>query len=163
MASRFVFCTAKLVLIRDSLLTGYPKVRPRPVSSVELGSDVPTPAPHRGRAYVVSYGKSSKGTITCVNLANGTTEWELKLPKSRGGYSSSPLIAGNHLYVTQENGTTFVLGPLNAGEPSIISTNVIADNEPFTVASPIPYQESLLLRSRHKLYRIVNGFSKVIQ
>ncbi|MGI9467713.1 MAG: PQQ-binding-like beta-propeller repeat protein [Rubripirellula sp.] len=121
----------------------------------DLGSDVPTPAAHLGRAYVVSDGKSSKGTITCVNLANGKSEWTVKLPKSRGGYSSSPLIAGNHLYVTQENGTTFVLGPLDEGQPAVVSKNVIADDEPFTVASPIPYQKSLLLRSRHKLYRIV--------
>jgi outer membrane protein assembly factor BamB len=121
----------------------------------DLGSDVPTPAAHQGRAYVVSDGKSTKGTITCVNLATGKSEWEVKLPKSRGGYSSSPLIAGNHLYVTQENGTTFVLGPLNADQPAVVSKNVISDDEPFTVASPIPYQESLLLRSRHKLYRIV--------
>ena len=87
----------------------------------DLGSDVPTPAAHLGRAYVVSDGKSSKGTITCVNLANGKSEWTVKLPKSRGGYSSSPLIAGNHLYVTQENGTTFVLGPLDEGQPAVVS------------------------------------------
>jgi hypothetical protein len=104
---------------------------------------------------VVSDGKSSKGTITCINLENGQSEWTVKLPKSRGGYSSSPLIAGNHLYVTQENGTTFVIGPLDKQQPEIISKNTIEDDEPFTVASPIPYQNSLLLRSRHKLYRIV--------
>jgi outer membrane protein assembly factor BamB len=121
----------------------------------DLGSDVPTPAAGGGRAYVVSDGKSSKGVITCVNLVNGKSEWTVQLPKSRGGYSSSPLIAGNHMYVTQENGTTFVLGPLNAVQPAIVSKNVVSDDEPFTVASPIPYQESLLLRSRHKLYRIV--------
>lgn len=121
----------------------------------DLGSDVPTPAAGGGRAYVVSDGKSSKGVITCVNLVNGKSEWTVQLPKSRGGYSSSPLIAGNHMYVTQENGTTFVLGPLNAVQPAIVSKNVVSDDEPFTVTSPIPYQESLLLRSRHKLYRIV--------
>ena len=120
----------------------------------DLGSDVPTPAATQRRAYVVSDGKSSKGTITCVNLENGQSEWTVKLPKSRGGYSSSPLIAGNHLYITQENGTTFVVGPLNEAQPSIVSKNTIADDEPFTVASPIPYQDSLLLRTRHTLYRI---------
>ena len=120
----------------------------------DLGSDVPTPAAHQGRAYVVSDGKSSKGTITCINLQDGQSVWTVKLPKSRGGYSSSPLIAGNHLYVTQENGTTFVIGPLDRQQPEIISKNAIEDDEPFTVASPVPYQNSLLLRSRHKLYRI---------
>jgi hypothetical protein len=121
----------------------------------DLGSDVPTPAAYQGRVYVVADGKASKGTVSCVNLKSGETEWTIKLPKSRGGYSSSPLIAGNHLYVTQENGTTFVLGPLDNEQPDLVSTNAIEDDEPFTVASPVPYQESLLLRSRHKLYRIV--------
>ncbi|MDB4695070.1 PQQ-binding-like beta-propeller repeat protein [bacterium] len=121
----------------------------------DLGSDVPTPAAYQGRAYVVADGKASKGTVSCVNLKSGETEWTIKLPKSRGGYSSSPLIAGNHLYVTQENGTTFVIGPLDNEQPNIVSTNAIEDDEPFTVASPVPYQESLLLRSRHRLYRIV--------
>ena len=120
----------------------------------DLGSDVPTPAAHQGRAYVVADGKSSKGTITCVNLKNGQTRWTVELPKSRSGYSSSPLIAGNHLYVTQENGTTFVIGPLDQDQPAMVAQNVIEDNEPFTVASPVPIDGSLLLRSRHKLYRI---------
>ena len=120
----------------------------------DLGSDVPTPAADQGRAYVVADGKRSKGTITCVNLKSGQTEWTVELPKSRGGYSSSPLVAGNHLYVTQENGTTFVIGPLDQQQPAIVSENVIDDDEPFTVASLVPFDGSLLLRSRHKLYRI---------
>ena len=119
----------------------------------DLGSDVPTPAAHQGRAYVVSDGKASKGTITCINLLNGKSVWTVELPKSRMGYSSSPLLAGNHLYVTQENGTTFVIGPLDSGEPELIAENSIEDDEPFTVASPVPYHDSLLIRSRHKLYR----------
>ena len=119
----------------------------------DLGSDVPTPAAHQGRAYVVSDGKASKGTITCINLLNGKSLWTVELPKSRMGYSSSPLLAGNHLYVTQENGTTFVIGPLDSGEPELIAENSIEDDEPFTVASPVPYHDSLLIRSRHKLYR----------
>ena len=119
----------------------------------DLGSDVPTPAAHQGRAYVVSDGKASKGTITCINLLNGKSVWTVELPKSRMGYSSSPLLAGNHLYVTQENGTTFVIGPLDSSEPELIAENSIEDDEPFTVASPVPYQDSLLIRSRHKLYR----------
>ena len=119
----------------------------------DLGSDVPTPAAHQGRAYVVSDGKASKGTITCINLLNGKSLWTVELPKSRMGYSSSPLLAGNHLYVIQENGTTFVIGPLDSGEPELIAENSIEDDEPFTVASPVPYHDSLLIRSRHKLYR----------
>lgn len=120
----------------------------------DLGSDVPTPAAHDGRVYVVGDGKRVRGSITCVSLASGKTIWTVQLPKSRDGFSSSPLVAGNHLYVTQENGTTYVIGPLDADSPKLISTNPIGDSAPFTVASPVPVGNDLLLRSKRSLYRI---------
>jgi hypothetical protein len=64
------------------------------------------------------------------------------------------LVAGNHLYVTQENATTYVIGPLDAEQPKVISVNQLDDQDLFTVASPVPVADSLLLRSRHHLYRV---------
>lgn len=118
----------------------------------DLGSDVPTPAALDGRVYVV--GDKAKGLVSCLDLETGKTIWEKQLPKSRIGYSSSPLVAGNHLYVTAENATTFVIGPLDRDEPDVVSVNELADSEPFTVASPVPVGDALLLRSRHQLYRV---------
>lgn len=120
----------------------------------DSGSDVPTPAALDGKTYIVGDGKKSKGVVSCLATESGKTLWTVELGKSRHGYSSSPLIAGDHLYVTQEDGTTFVVGPLSGENPQVISTNEIADNEPFTVASPIPVDDNLLLRSRSHLYRI---------
>ena len=120
----------------------------------DLGSDVPTPAAHQGRAYIIGDGKRARGTVTCVDLESGETAWSLQLPKSRNGYSSSPLVAANHLYITQENGTTYVVGPLDAKQPNVVAENNIADNQPFTVASLVPVNGNLLLRSKHALYRI---------
>lgn len=119
----------------------------------DLGSDVPTPAAVDGRVYIV--GDKAKGLVSCLDIKTGKTIWELRLPKSRNGYSSSPLVAGNHLYVTQENATTYVIGPLDADQPDVVSTNRVADDAPFTVASVVPAGKSLLLRSRSHLYRIV--------
>jgi outer membrane protein assembly factor BamB len=121
----------------------------------DMGSDVPTPAASAGRVYVV-HDATSKGTVSCLEIETGKTLWSLELPKSRGSLSisSSPLIAANHLYVTQEDGTTFVLGPLDQAQPEVISINEIADDEPHTVASLVPVDQSLLLRSRHSLYRL---------
>jgi len=121
----------------------------------DLGSDVPTPAAFQGRVYVVGDGKESRGVITCLDIESGEAVWSVQLPKSRIGYSSSPLVAGNNLYVTSENGTTFVIGPLSATQPEIISENRIDDDAEFTVSSPVPASGSLLLRSRHNLYRMV--------
>ncbi len=70
------------------------------------------------------------------------------------GGTGSPLVAGNHLYVTSENATTYVIGPLDSGKPQVVSTNELDDQDLFTVASPVPLDGSLLIRSRHHLYRI---------
>ena len=119
----------------------------------DLGSDVPTPIAHNGKVYVVSDGKRLRGTISGLDLQTGKTLWSLKLPKTRKSFSSSPLLAGGHLYVTREDSVTHVIGPLDAEEPAVVSANAIGDDE-LTVASPVPLDGALLLRSRGSLYRI---------
>ncbi len=118
----------------------------------DLGSDVPTPAAKDGRVYVV--GDKANGLVSCLDIKSGETIWNVQLPKSRSGFSSSPLVAGNHLYVTQENATTHVIGPLDAEQPAVVATNRLDDDQPFTVASPVPVGQSLLIRSRNYLHRI---------
>ncbi len=120
----------------------------------DSSSDVPTPAALDGKVYVVGDGKKNRGMISCLEIESGRTLWTVALPKSRVGFSSSPLLAGDHLYVTQEDGTTFVIGPLSSAQPELVATNKIADVEPFTVASLVPIENDLLLRSRGHLYRI---------
>ena len=120
----------------------------------DLGSDVPTPALQNGRAYFVEDEKSIRGLVSAVDLETGKTIWTVQLPKSRHGFSSSPLIANDHLYVTGEDATTYVVGPLSAAKPGLVATNEVADNEPYTVASPVPVDGGLLQRTRHALYRV---------
>ncbi len=116
----------------------------------DLGSDVPTPAALDGRVFVAG----DKGLISCLDIKNGKTLWQVELPKSRMAISSSPLVAGNQLYVTREDATTYVIGPLDQAKPEIIATNQLADDEPFTVASLVPVENDLLLRSKNTLHRI---------
>ena len=120
----------------------------------DLGSDVPTPAASGGHLYVVGDGKQNRGDVSCVELTSGKTIWTVSLPKSRLGFSSSPLVAGDHLYVTREDAATFVIGPLSSDRPKLVSQNEVADNQQYTVASPVPYDASLLLRTRNRLYRL---------
>ncbi|MCG8652918.1 MAG: PQQ-binding-like beta-propeller repeat protein [Pirellulales bacterium] len=122
----------------------------------DLGSDVPTPAIKDGKVYVVGDGRASRGLISCLDLETGKTVWTTQLPKSRISYSSSPLVAANHLYVTAENATTYVVGPLDASQPEVVAVNKLDDTAQFTVASPVPTGESLLLRSRNRLYRLAS-------
>lgn len=122
----------------------------------DLGSDVPTPIAKDGRVYVLSDGKQTKGVITCLDLETGKTIWTVRVPRARNSFSSSPLIASNHLYATQEDGKTYVIGPLDAEQPKIVATNLVSDDKPYTVASLVPVEDGFLLRSRSRLYRIGN-------
>ena len=117
-------------------------------------ADVPTPAAHQEKVYVLGDGKRNRGVISCLDMKSGKQLWTVSLEKSRQGFSSSPLIAADHLYATQEDGTTYVVGPLSSDQPQVVATNKIADVEPFTVASLVPVENDLLLRSRNRLYRI---------
>jgi outer membrane protein assembly factor BamB len=79
----------------------------------DIGSDVPTPASLEGRIYVCS----DKGLVSPLDAKTGETVWEVNLPQSRHAFSSSPLVAAGNLYITREDATTFVIGPLSAKEP----------------------------------------------
>ncbi|MEM6690838.1 MAG: PQQ-binding-like beta-propeller repeat protein [Planctomycetota bacterium] len=119
-----------------------------------LGSDVPSPATDGKLAYVLIDKEAPRGTVHAINPKTGRSVWTVRIPKSRIGYSSSPLIAGDHLYVTSENGTTHVIGPLSSSEPKLLHSNELDDDEPFTTASPVPHEGSLLVRTKNNLYRI---------
>jgi len=126
----------------------------------DLGSDVPTPAMRDGIVYLISDGKQDKGTAYGLSAATGETLWSVKLPRSRAGYSSSPLIAGERMYVTAEDAKTYVIGPLSSdagsdsSTPDVIANNEIADNTEYTVASPIPMTGRIGLRTRGHFYVI---------
>lgn len=123
-----------------------------------IGSDVPTPAIQNGIVYLISDGKPDSGTVSALDAKSGKTLWQVSLDRNRHGYSSSPLVTSEHIYVTDETAKTSVVGPIgrsdsgNTVEPQVIATNPIADAEIYTVASPIPVGDRLLLRTKHFLY-----------
>ncbi|TVQ02208.1 MAG: pyrrolo-quinoline quinone [Planctomycetaceae bacterium] len=116
----------------------------------DLGSDVPTPAALDGSFFVCT----DKGEAVCLDAETGKTRWQVSLPRSRHAYSSSPLVAGAHLYLTREDATTFVVGPISSAQPQLVATNQVDDDSLNTVASLVPVGADLLLRSRQFLYRI---------
>ena len=120
----------------------------------DLGSDVPTPTIHGDTVIFVEDGKPDKGAVMGVSLQTGETQWSIAQPRSRHGYSSSPVVAGDHVYVTGEDGRVCVIGPLSSEKPALVETNDIDDTDLYTVASPVPVENGFLLRTRHFLYRI---------
>jgi outer membrane protein assembly factor BamB len=126
----------------------------------DIGSDVPTPAMKDGVVYLVSDGKEDKGTVYALAAESGKTLWSVKLERSRAGYSSSPLIANDRLYVTDEKAVTSVISPLNGiggGDGTaaeVVATNELADDQEYTVASPVPMHDRLGIRTKNFLYLI---------
>jgi outer membrane protein assembly factor BamB len=116
---------------------------------LDFGADVPTPAVHHGRVYLLS----DKGMVTCLAPETGTIHWKESLPKSNKAYSSSPLIAGGKLYCTREDATTFVLDGIEGDHPQLASKN---DLEGFAVASPVAIHGQLFLRTFEALYCIAS-------
>ena len=107
-----------------------------------IGTDVPTPVAHAGRAYLCS----DKGKIVCFDIKTGERLWEGQLEKNRNAYSSSPILADGKLYVTREDGKTFVLA---TDQFKILAENEL---EEMTVATPVFVDGKILLRTMESLY-----------
>ena len=136
-----------------SMMTGDPPVR---WQIDTIGTDVPTPAVRDGVAYVIDDGKERKGTVAAVDLSDGSIRWTLELPRSRGGYTASPLLVGPYLYVVREDATTLVVGPVDAAQPELVATNELeVESRTATVASPTPLGGGgLLIRTADGLVRV---------
>jgi len=111
-----------------------------------IGADVPTPVVHEGRVYVCN----DKGPVTCLDLRTGKVLAQTD-EKSRTGFSSSPILAGRHLYMTSEDGTTTIR---DTTDLKVIGTGTL--DEP-TVATPVLVDGQILLRTYEHLYCIGGG------
>ena len=101
----------------------------------------PSPLLLDGRLFVISDG----GITTCFRAADGTILWNGRID---GNYSASPVFADGHIYVASEEGkvTVFSLGD----SYTEVATNQI---EGSIMASPIPLNGALVLRSDTAVYR----------
>src|SRR5690606_8238975 len=110
-----------------------------------LGADVPTPAAKDGKAYVCT----DKGELSCVDIPTGNVLWKVEAEKNRNAYSSSPILAGDKVYLMREDGKTFVV---DTAKHEIIAANEL-DGE-FTVATPVFVDGTILIRTHENLYCI---------
>ncbi len=107
--------------------------------------DVPTPAVANDKVYLCS----DKGHVSCLEVATGKTLWEQQLPKSRSTYSASPILAGHYLYLTREDGTTFVVDITKPGE--LVAENALGED---TVSTPVLVDGTILQRTAESLFCI---------
>jgi outer membrane protein assembly factor BamB len=96
----------------------------------DFGSDVPTPTAIDGKLYTAT----DRGEFACLDIKTGEPLWSGELP-ARGTVSASPILADGKIYITNEEGTTFVL----------------AQGDKFEV---LPLDGTVLIRTYENLYCI---------
>jgi outer membrane protein assembly factor BamB len=111
----------------------------------DSGSFVPTPALADGKVYILR----DRGEVHCVNPENGKSHWEDKFPRGSSSYYSSPVVAGNHLYATREDGK--ILTAKIEGGFQFLHENDMGER---LIASPVPVAGKLLIRGEKHLFCI---------
>jgi outer membrane protein assembly factor BamB len=102
----------------------------------------PSLVAHDGLVYILS----DDGILTVVETATGESVYKRRIG---GNYSASPILSGDRLYLTSEEGTIRVVRTGRQFE-------LLAENEmgERALASPAAFGNSLLVRTAKALYRI---------
>lgn len=89
---------------------------------------------------------SDNGIATCLDAKSGSTRWRQRIS---GNYSASPIFANGHFFVFNME------GKVSAVKASVESSEPIESNlGEQLMASPAVLKDSVLMRTRHKLYCI---------
>ena len=112
------------------------------------GADVPCPVAHEGSLYVLE----DSGKVFCLDARTGDEHWSKRLPRGRGKYYSSPVLAAGRLYCVREDGVAFVASVADGFQ--LLAENELGDD---TVSTPVPVDGTLLMRTRTKLFRFGGG------
>lgn len=108
-------------------------------------SDVPTPAAYKDKVYFCS----DRGKVYELAVRDGKQVQTVEVPRSRASFSASPIVAGDHLYVINEEGTTYVISLGDKLE--VVSENRLDD---FAVATPIFHDGRIYVRTDKHLHCI---------
>ena len=92
------------------------------------------------------YMVSDNGVASCLDARTGKVHWTKRLG---GDFSASPIFAAGHIYFQNEAGVTTVIKP--GKEFESVATNDLGER---TLASPVPLDGALILRSENNLFRI---------
>jgi len=112
----------------------------------KLGADVPSPAAVNGKVYLCT----DRGELACLDAKTGEVLWSGQPEKNRGAFSASPVIADGKIYMTREDGKTFVLEQGN--EFKVLAANDL--NGEFVAATPVFVDGRILIRTADNLYCI---------
>jgi outer membrane protein assembly factor BamB len=109
------------------------------------GSYLPTPLLYRGRLYVLN----DKGILSSYAAGSGERIYRSRIHPEARNFTASPWAYGDHVFVINEEGTTFAVGTGDA--PQVAEVNRL---EEFVQATPAISGDRLLIRTMGKLYSI---------
>lgn len=101
-----------------------------------------SPLVHNGKIYTLT----SRGVLRCADVLTGEEVWSKRL---EGAFAATPVLAGNQLYVVNEEGTTYVIK--TGSGPNLIGTNSVEDK---IMATPAIANGAIYLRSDDYVYCI---------
>lgn len=104
--------------------------------------EVPSPIHHDGNIYLAKNG----GILSCIKVKTGERVYRIRT-KGTGTHYASPIIAGNHLFVTSGDGKISVI-KLGA-DAKILATNEMKEK---TYATPAIVDGTIYIRTHSKIY-----------
>jgi outer membrane protein assembly factor BamB len=116
-------------------------------SQERAGNYLQTPLLHGGLAYFCY----DTGVLSVFDLKSGERQYQQRLGGGTSGHSSSPVAAGDRLYVTSEDGKTFVLAM--GREYKLLGENELGET---VMATPAIVDGVLFIRGRRHLFAIAD-------
>jgi len=113
-----------------------------------MGTDASTPVAANGKVIFVKDGGKDRGKVTCLEARSGEVLWESMLPKSVSVYYSSPILAGDKLYVAREDGV-ILCGTVTAKGLEDIRESPL---EEAVIASLVLVDDKILVRGDGHLF-----------
>ena len=108
----------------------------------------PSPLVYRGRVYAIN----DNGVLQVADAATGVEVFKARMGGGGHTFSSSPVASQGLIYLTSEDGDTFVI---RAGDQyEEVAKNSLGE---MSLATPAAGADSLYVRTQSKLYRIRNS------
>lgn len=121
-------------------------------SMLKGGPYMPTPLVYQGKLFVLD----NTGILCCYNLANGQRVFRQRVRADEAdAFTSSPVAADGKIYLTSENGITFVCQMDDTG--TILEKNQLGES---VLSSPAIAGSKLLIRGEKHLFAIGEASSQ---
>ncbi len=105
----------------------------------------PSPLVYRGRVWVVN----NNGVLQVADAKTGVEIFKARVGGGGQTFSSSPLASDGRIYLHSEDGDTFILR--DGDTYAEIAKNSLGE---MSLATPVPAEGALFIRTQTKLYRI---------